>query len=43
MTAMPPTASAGLAPEAALEGARRWQSWGGEIGPIDAASEKTGP
>ena len=27
----------------ALEGARRWQSWGGEIGPIDAASEETGP
>jgi hypothetical protein len=27
----------------ALEGARRWQRWGGEIGPIDAVSEETGP
>jgi putative multicomponent Na+:H+ antiporter subunit B len=27
----------------ALEGARRWQRSGGEIGPIDAVSEETGP
>lgn len=27
----------------ALEGARRWQSWGGEIGPIEALSEETDP
>ncbi len=27
----------------ALEGARRWQGWGGEIGPIDAGSEGTDP
>jgi len=26
----------------ALEGARRWQHWGGEIGPIDPSSEAIG-
>ncbi len=27
----------------ALEGASRWQHWGGEIGPIDALSDETDP
>jgi putative multicomponent Na+:H+ antiporter subunit B len=27
----------------ALEGARRWQRWGGEIGPMDPGSEGIGP
>jgi hypothetical protein len=26
----------------ALEGASRWQRWGGEIGPIDVVNEETG-